>query len=208
VVLLREVCGGLETQKKGTNSAEGVQGWDWAGVTGEWRRAICWLDYQDLLSHNMSSHFYHHDLPEITRIFPMTLRIAGYSKSRTPPLASPTSPAAGSASSSSGTCAALPDSSSLIWKLPIIHVEGESVGSDTDLTSMRRIKGTVSVIGDDAIRWSLASSYDGDSDDPEWITEGVQIGCIGSAMGVLGMWTGAEHARMDPLGPFWAWKVG
>lgn len=42
----------------------------------------------------------------------------------------------------------------------------------------------------------------------EWATEGVQLGGRGSAMGVIGMWTGAEHERSDPLGPFWAWKVG
>lgn len=28
-------------------------GWDWAGVTGVWRRVICWLDYRDLISHNV-----------------------------------------------------------------------------------------------------------------------------------------------------------
>jgi hypothetical protein len=39
-----------------------------------------------------------------------------------------------------------------------------------------------------------------DSEDAEWVTEGVQIGSIGSAIGVLGMWTGAEHVRTDPLG--------
>ena len=34
----------------------------------------------------------------------------------------------------------------------------------------------------------------------EWATEGVQLGGRGSAMGVIGMWTGAEHERSDPLG--------
>ena len=29
------------------------EGWDWAGVTGVWRRCICWLDYRDLISHNV-----------------------------------------------------------------------------------------------------------------------------------------------------------
>lgn len=32
------------------------------------------------------------------------------------------------------------------------------------------------------------------------MTEGIQIGDATSAMGVLGMWTGAQHERMDPLG--------
>lgn len=34
----------------------------------------------------------------------------------------------------------------------------------------------------------------------EWSTEGIQVGGRMSAVGVLGMWTGALHERMDPLG--------
>lgn len=34
----------------------------------------------------------------------------------------------------------------------------------------------------------------------EWVSEGIQVGGVASAMGVLGMWTGATHERMDPLG--------
>jgi hypothetical protein len=32
------------------------------------------------------------------------------------------------------------------------------------------------------------------------VTEGIQVGNVGSAMGILGMWTGAKHERSDPLG--------
>ena len=62
----------------------------------------------------------------------------------------------------------------------------------------------------------------------EWVSEGVQVGGVASAMGVMGLWTGATHERIDPLGrytstlnldiisdeancgpgPCWAWKVG
>ena len=34
----------------------------------------------------------------------------------------------------------------------------------------------------------------------EWSTEGVQVGDVRSAMGVLGLWTGAQHEPMDPIG--------
>ncbi|KAG1856038.1 hypothetical protein DFJ58DRAFT_785133 [Suillus subalutaceus] len=27
-----------------------VEGWDWAGVSGIWKRCVCWLDYRDLLA--------------------------------------------------------------------------------------------------------------------------------------------------------------
>ena len=43
------------------------------------------------------------------------------------------------------------------------------------------------------------SSVEGGQGD-EWVSEGIQIGGVASAMGVLGMWTGAQHERMDPLG--------
>jgi hypothetical protein len=37
---------------------------------------------------------------------------------------------------------------------------------------------------------------------PEWASEGVQLGGVGSALGILGLWTGADHERTDPLGVF------
>ena len=39
-----------------------------------------------------------------------------------------------------------------------------------------------------------------DSEEPQCVTEGIQIGSIGSAIGILGMWTGAGHVRTKPLG--------
>ncbi len=40
---------------------------------------------------------------------------------------------------------------------------------------------------------SVQTSSHPDSDLPEWVTEGVQVGGIGSAAGILGLWTGAEQ---------------
>ncbi|KAH7910433.1 hypothetical protein BJ138DRAFT_1191335 [Hygrophoropsis aurantiaca] len=168
----------------GEDSAEVINGWDWAGVTGIWRRCICWLDYRELLIHNLSvEKFIEHSevLEEACRIVPTTVRITGYSKPPTPPTSS-TPP------------------------LPTIHVEGESIGSDRNPNEGRKMKGTVSMIGDGATRWSTVSYLPG-SNEPEWSSEAVQIGGPGSASGLLGMWTGALHERSDPLGPFWAWKV-
>lgn len=36
----------------------------------------------------------------------------------------------------------------------------------------------------------------------EWSSELVQLGGVGSAMGALGMWTGAQHEEDDPLGQY------
>ncbi|KAJ7456595.1 hypothetical protein FB451DRAFT_1048210, partial [Mycena latifolia] len=157
-----------------------VEGWDWAGVEGEWRRVVCWLDYRDLLSFGID------DLQETIRIFPMTLHVERYSPPPRPP------PGA--------------DPHALIWRLPVIHVVGESRGTDTDENSGRVIEGTVRMIGDGAVRWSMTSSEAAGSD-PEWVTESVQVGDIGSAAGIIGLWTGADHSSTDPLGPCWAWKV-
>ncbi|ETW76347.1 hypothetical protein HETIRDRAFT_411796 [Heterobasidion irregulare TC 32-1] len=89
---------------------------------------------------------------------------------------------------------------------PTIHIEGGLAGQSNDLSDARRVHGKVEMVGNGDIRWSLCSEReDGDG---EWQSEGVQLGGLGSATGVIGMWTGADHERMDPLGPFWAWKVG
>ncbi|OBZ73334.1 hypothetical protein A0H81_07179 [Grifola frondosa] len=60
---------------------ESVNGWDWAGVAGVWRRCVCWLDYRDLILHNLSREFDDPRLQEAVRIVPMRLRIASYSPS-------------------------------------------------------------------------------------------------------------------------------
>ncbi|RDB18929.1 hypothetical protein Hypma_014374 [Hypsizygus marmoreus] len=170
-----------------------VEGWDWAGVTGTWKRSVCWLDYRDLLLHNLNGHSGETPLEETMRIFPMTLRVSGYSK---PPEPSPADLQHASSR----------ELESLVWKFPVIHVDGESKGSDHDSNIIRKVTGTVRMIADGAVRWSLMSCYPGE-DLPEWQTEGIQVGSIGSAVGIIGMWTGAEHASTDPLGPIWAWKV-
>ena len=41
-------------------------------------------------------------------------------------------------------------------RLPTIHVEGEMAGIDQEV--IRYLKGTVSMIGDGAVRWSLVCS--------------------------------------------------
>jgi len=117
----------------------------------------------------------------------MTLRISKYSW---PPTS--TVPSSGSPQSSR-------------YRLPIIHVEGEMAGLEQEF--VRYARGTVSMIGDGAVRWSLQISSCANGSPGEWSTEGVQIGGVGSALGVVGLWTGADHERTDPLGPFWLWKV-
>ncbi|KAJ3768414.1 hypothetical protein FB446DRAFT_277904 [Lentinula raphanica] len=149
----------------------------------------------------------------------MTLRVVGFSRV-SPPLALPPSSSSPKPSSKSppsskakgkgkATDHGYADSSydPLVYALPIIHIVGEFRGSDVDESVARRARGTIRMIGDRAIRWNLISSEVSTPDRDEWVMEGVQVGEIGSAMGVVGMWTGAQHERGDPIGPSWAWKM-
>ncbi|EIW77505.1 hypothetical protein CONPUDRAFT_167696 [Coniophora puteana RWD-64-598 SS2] len=214
---------------------EECEGWDWAGIEGIWRRCICWLDYRDLLLHNVSSQrFLDESTREACRMVPMTARITKYTRAPQPPTTN--------------------DGDTAFEYPPIIHIEGESIGSDRDPRAPRRNWGKVMMLADGSIRWHMVRSVvlpfcpvfypvsfplvshrlaflrflsikvraradikvdlviqetrTPGSDDPEWSSEAIQIGGPGAASGWLGCWTGAQHERPDPLGPFWAWKVG
>ncbi|KAF5392707.1 hypothetical protein D9757_000978 [Collybiopsis confluens] len=221
---------------KKDESLEYVDGWDWAGAEGQWMRAVCWMDYRDLLFHNLQSSYplaarYHQEIQETCRVFPMSLKVVGFSRVQ-PPNALPSCSASSSSPSTSSTNSKGKEKSKgkgkskekerkkdaapifpsgsydpLVYILPVIHIEGEFRGSDVDETAARRARGTIRMIGDRAVRWNLISSEISSPDRDEWVMEGVQVGGIGSAMGVIGMWTGASHERGDPIGPSWAWKI-
>ncbi|KAI0641699.1 hypothetical protein C8Q79DRAFT_919143 [Trametes meyenii] len=170
---------GDQSEKAKAEGGDEIEGWDWAGVTGAWKRCVCWMDYRDLILHNLSGEFDDPSLGEAVRVISMNLRAESYSPCTVPGYE----------------------------HLPTIHVEGRTSGASAT-GQPRRIHGTVGVIADGSVRWSLQFSSADGADVDEWVSEGVQIGGVASAMGVLGMWTGAQHERMDPLGPCWAWKVG
>jgi len=89
-----------------------------------------------------------------------------------------------------------PDSS-----FPPLHFTGSSRGiSGTEA----KIEGFVRMGRDGVPRWQFVSIYDGR---PQWSSEGVQIGNVGSAAGIVGCWTASQHDPGDPVGPFWLWKV-
>jgi len=52
-------------------------------------------------------------------------------------------------------------------------------------------------------RTNIGRQYSSTEDDPneaEWISEGVQVGAVGSGTGIVGMWTGVKHLIDDPIG--------
>ncbi|KAH9979379.1 hypothetical protein BGW80DRAFT_1164495 [Lactifluus volemus] len=81
---------------------------------------------------------------------------------------------------------------------PTIHVAGEWHSTTLAPNELTCLRGTVEMTASGDIRWTLLSfREDGEG---KWASEGVQLGGRGSAMGVIGMWTGAEHEPDDPLG--------
>ncbi|KAH9938897.1 uncharacterized protein BXZ73DRAFT_76390 [Epithele typhae] len=78
---------------------------------------------------------------------------------------------------------------------PTIVFEGEMGGAGW--------VGAVSPLTDDYRR--VSSVLGGTAH--EWASEAVQLGPVGSAMGALGLWTGAQHDDEDPLGVVSQWRV-
>ncbi|EED78075.1 predicted protein [Postia placenta Mad-698-R] len=81
---------------------------------------------------------------------------------------------------------------------PTLCVEGETSGSSQN-GAIRRVRGTVSALADGSARWSLGL-LGADDEQEQWMSEGVQLGGPSSSMGVLGLWTGSQHERTDPVG--------
>ncbi|KLO20022.1 hypothetical protein SCHPADRAFT_817284 [Schizopora paradoxa] len=162
---------------------------DWAGVEGTWRRYVCFMDYRFFSVGNNGPYdpefFEAEDFQEATRLIELKIHIER--------LLYPNSSNTAASSSTSNSKQAL----------PIIFFKGTSRGGNGNEADVR---GSVRMTPDGYIRWRFvsASIYDGHS---QWSSEGVQIGAVGSAAGVVGTWTGAHHEEGDPAGPFWLWKV-
>ncbi|KAI0374541.1 hypothetical protein BV20DRAFT_961744 [Pilatotrama ljubarskyi] len=164
---------------------------DWAGVTGKWRRFVCFMDYRDLYMFNYSHlppgphhpSFFEDPFDEALR--PVELHLSLISEAeyfadlsqiphvlpRVPPASDVGDPA-----------------------FPTLYFEGHSRGPHS---SVATIRGKVSTLADGAIRWQFVTTYDGRM---QWSAEGVQLGHVCSAAGIAGIWTGAHHERDDPAG--------
>jgi len=159
---------------------------DWAGVVGKWKRYVCFMDYRDLFAFNYSSmthgprdpaFFEDVTFHEATRLIDLELKLT--------PL--PVS---------------VPSSSDPIGsRFPELFFEGVSSGLPG---ASATVSGSVTMGVDGIPRWHIATTYDGHT---QWSSEGIQIGNIASAAGVVGSWTGAGHDTADPVGPCWLWKV-
>ncbi|KAJ7441846.1 hypothetical protein B0H11DRAFT_2349001 [Mycena galericulata] len=86
----------------------------------------------------------------------------------------------------SGSTLFLPGLRALLYRLLVVHIAGASRSTETDEASACAIEGTVRMVGDGAVRWSMTSSEAAGAG-PEWVTERVQVGDIGSAIDIIGL---------------------
>lgn len=154
-------------------------------VTGTYHRVVCFLDFHDLFAYNFT-----HTTPlpgeprpplnaiEACRSITMEL----HATSLSPPELSDH-----------------PD-----W--PVVYFEGTArahyLGHDPNGTS--NIRGSVRMTKEGEVRWISVSVYNGEE---RWKSDGIQVGGIRSARGVLGHWFDKDHSEHGPVGPTAFWKV-
>ncbi|KAI6713175.1 F-box domain-containing protein [Diplocarpon mali] len=157
------------------------------GIKGTWMRVrvVCFLDFHDFFAYNFNSAILSRRQPrpplqtnEAIRFIIMQL---------SPTHTEPPGPDDGQA-------------------LPVVHFEGisRSLYSPWDPNTNSKLKGNVRLTKEGEVRWQITSVYNGEE---RWCTEGIQIGGINSARGVLGHWFDKDHDPHGPAGPTTFYKV-
>ncbi|KAF2217053.1 hypothetical protein CERZMDRAFT_55665 [Cercospora zeae-maydis SCOH1-5] len=164
------------------------------GVTGLWMRVVCFLDYNDLYAFNFSERIPDDqlrepiDTEEAIRLIRVKLQVTRID----PP---------GSTRPHEG----------LDWsnfegeRLPVVHFRGtsRSLHASWDPNANSRIRGTVRQTPEGEIRWTTFSIFHGEE---RWRSEGIQVGGLKSARGVLGNWFDKDYDMHGPAGPTAFWK--
>ncbi|KII86383.1 hypothetical protein PLICRDRAFT_114369 [Plicaturopsis crispa FD-325 SS-3] len=192
---------------------------DWAGVEGVWRRYVSFMDYRDLFGEFHYSNLYNgprdpsffqdENFQEATRLIELNLRVITRDElfeglDDTSGYFDFSDHGANTDAATKGTAPAEETQTVLFNEYPPLYFTGTSHGVNGNEATL---KGCVRMCDDGVVRWRFtrkASVYDGHT---QWTSEGVQLGNIASAAGVVGTWTGARHEQGDPVGPFWLWKV-
>ncbi|KAK3900135.1 hypothetical protein C8A05DRAFT_17516 [Staphylotrichum tortipilum] len=155
-------------------------------ITGSWLRIVSFLDYNDFFTFNFPlDDALPRDVPraplgasQATRLILMRLRTVRVE----PP---------GSADH--------PDH-------PVAHFKGFSRALDGawDESADSEVKGTVRVTKEGEVRWSSVSVFGGEE---RWGSEGVQVGGVRAARGVVGSWFDKDFNPEGPCGPTAFWKI-
>ncbi|KAF7562514.1 hypothetical protein G7046_g1626 [Stylonectria norvegica] len=156
------------------------------GVTGTWYRVVCFLDYNDFFSYNFDAgDLIGPDTPrpaldvgEALRLIIMTIRVTGIE-------------------------APGPDDGQ---DLPVVHFRGVSRAMEADLDDDLEIttRGSVRLTKEGEVRWTTFSIFHSQE---RWRSEGIQVGGVRSARGVVGNWFDSDYDMHGPAGPTAFWKA-
>ncbi|KAK4244563.1 hypothetical protein C7999DRAFT_35078 [Corynascus novoguineensis] len=156
------------------------------GVAGSWLRVVSFLDFDDFFDFNHPGvDNLPRDVPrpplairQATRLILMRIRV-----DKVEP------PSAGDH----------PDH-------PVTYFRGFSRALDGawDDNAQADIRGTVRVTPEGEVRWTSYSMFHGEE---RWKSEGVQLGGIRSARGVVGTWFDKDFNPQGPCGPTAFWKI-
>ncbi|KAL2068986.1 hypothetical protein VTL71DRAFT_15324 [Oculimacula yallundae] len=154
-------------------------------ITGTWMRVVCFLDFHDLFAYNFAIPNMPADIPrpalqtiEAIRLISMELRVTHTEDPG-------------------------PDDGQ---SHPVVYFEGvsRSLHSEWDPNANSNIRGNVRMTKEGEVRWQSISVYNGEE---RWRSEGIQIGGIQSARGVLGHWFDKDHDLHGPAGPTSFYKL-
>ncbi|KAF9881950.1 F-box domain-containing protein [Colletotrichum karsti] len=173
------------------NPNRGIQDLDMKdpyGVAGTWLRVVCFVDYNDFFSYNfplgdqMPREVPRRplDVGEATRLIVMKIHVTDVQ----------------------------PPGEEDGKDLPVVSFEGISRSIDDswdeNANSDLRVKGTVRLTKEGEVRWTTFSIFSGHA---RWRSEGIQIGGVRSARGVVGHWFDTDYDPHGPCGPSAYFKV-
>ncbi|KAL8736696.1 MAG: hypothetical protein Q9166_000062 [cf. Caloplaca sp. 2 TL-2023] len=154
-------------------------------VTGTWMRVVCFLDYRELFSFNFGEDQPQPGQPrppidaeEAIRFITVKLHVTKIEKP--------------SESDGQG--------------LPVVHFKGSSSSAlpPMDFNANSKIRGTVRLTPEDEVRWTTFSVFHGEE---RWRSEGIQLGGVQAARGVVGYWFDKDFDEYGPAGPTSFWKL-
>ncbi|KAK3318311.1 F-box domain-containing protein [Apodospora peruviana] len=197
-------CGGIFEEEEGDDQASGgsadededgesetadenaLRLKDPYGVTGTWLRIVCFLDYNDFFYYNFPTDDQLPgnvprpvlDVGEATRLIMMKLNVTKI----------------------------VEPGEDDHKDHPVVFFEGLSRSFDGswDDNADSDIRGSVRVTLEGEVRWTTYSLFDGEE---RWKSEGIQIGGIQSARGVVGTWFEKDFDPHGPCGPMAYWKI-
>ncbi|KAK7054209.1 F-box domain-containing protein [Favolaschia claudopus] len=149
-------------------------GRDWAGVEGKYIFVFCYFSGTD--NHPRDATFFTSGFREATHLIELKLRLVPKDHMRIKfPLDDPP--------------ARVHPGYEVLYLCGSITSRGMAIGQDVT------VQGYVFMGGDCIPRWRLTSVHEGR---PQWCSEGVQIGNVGSAIGVASTWTAIDHGDGKP----------